>query len=105
VLGLTPIWGEEGDDYVDFDTGGGSALAIMNRAGQAEVVALRDGGDGGMLVLGVDNLDTALARPRAAGAEPGEVVERPDRGIHFAHLRDPAGNLVEVDESIPMDEE
>ncbi len=104
VLGLRPTWGEEGDDDVDFDTGGGSALAIMSRTGQAEVVALRDVGDGGMLVLGVDDLDTALARLRAAGAEPAGVVERPDWGIRFAHLRDPAGNLVEVNEAIPMEE-
>ena len=76
----------------------------MNRTGQAEVVALRDVGDSGMLVFGVDDLDTALARPRAAGAEPGRVVDRPDRGIRFVHLRDPAENLLEVDEAIPMEE-
>jgi catechol 2,3-dioxygenase-like lactoylglutathione lyase family enzyme len=76
----------------------------MNRTGQAEVVALRDVGDGGMLAFGVDDLDSALARPRAAGAEPGRVVERPDCGIRFAHLRDPAGNLLEVNEAIPMEQ-
>jgi catechol 2,3-dioxygenase-like lactoylglutathione lyase family enzyme len=77
----------------------------MNRTGQAEVVALRDVDDGGILVLGVDDVDAALARLRAAGAEPREVVERPEWGIRFAHARDPAGNLVEVNDAMLMEEE
>jgi hypothetical protein len=56
-----------------------------------------------MLVLGVDDLDTALTRLRAAGDEPGGVVERPGWGIRFAHCG-PAGNLVEANEAIPMEE-
>jgi hypothetical protein len=29
---------------------------------------------------------------------------RPDRGIRFVHLRDPAGTLLELTRSLPMDE-
>jgi len=29
---------------------------------------------------------------------------RPDRGIRFVHLRDPAGTLRQLDQSIPMEE-
>jgi catechol 2,3-dioxygenase-like lactoylglutathione lyase family enzyme len=102
VIGLTPTWGTETKGYADFDAGG-STLAIVGRAGQAEVVELRDTGDGAILVFGVDDLEAALAGLRARGAEPGEIVDRPDWGIRFAHLRDPAGNLVEVSSPIRME--
>ena len=105
VLGLTPTWGAEGEDYVDFDTGGGSTLAIMRRTGQSEVVPLRDAGDGAMLIFGVDDLDAAIERLWRAGGEPGPIVERPEWGIRFSHLRDPAGTLIEVNEAIPMADE
>jgi catechol 2,3-dioxygenase-like lactoylglutathione lyase family enzyme len=103
VVGLTPTWGTESEGYADFDAGGGSTLAIMGRAGQSEVVELRGAGDGAMLVFGVDDLEGALAGLRQRGAEPGEIVDRPDWGIRFAHLRDPAGNLIEVNCPIPME--
>ena len=102
VIGLTPTWGTETKGYADFDAGG-STLAILGRAGQAEVVELRDTGDGAILVFGVDDLEAALAGLRARGAEPGEIVDRPDWGIRFAHLRDPDGNLVEVSSPIRME--
>ncbi|HXQ85834.1 MAG TPA: VOC family protein, partial [Gaiella sp.] len=100
---LTPTWGTETEGYADFETGGGSTLAVMGRVGQSEVVDLRDSGDGAMLVFGVDDLESALAGLRERGAEPGEIVDRPDWGIRFAHLRDPAGNLIEVNCPIPME--
>ena len=103
VLGFTPTWGVEGDEYADFDTGGGSTLALVSRDGQADVVPLEETGDGALLVFGVDDLDAALAELAGRGAEPGPVTARPDWGIRFAHLRDPAGNLIEVNEAIPME--
>ncbi len=102
VMELTPTWGTEAEGYADFDTGGGSTLAIMSRTGQEEVVGLRDAGDGAILVFGVNDLGATLERLRERGAEPGEIVDRPDWGIRFAHLRDPAGNLIEVNCAIPM---
>ena len=102
VVGFTPTWGSEGQGYADFDTGG-STLAIFDRDAQADVVPLEETGDGAMLVLGVDDLKAALAGLRERGAEPGEVFDRPDWGIRFAHLRDPAGNLIEVSSPIPME--
>ena len=103
VMRFTPTWGVEGEGYADFDTGGGSTLAIFDRTAQREVVPLGDAGDGAMLVLGVDDLDAALDGLRERGAEPGPVTDRPDWGIRFAHLRDPAGTLIEVNAQIPME--
>ena len=102
VIGLTPAWGAEGEGYADFDTGGGSTLAIFGRDAQADVVPLEESGDGAVLVFGVADLDAALAELQARGGEPGPVTSSPDWGIRFAHLRDPAGNLIEVNEPIPM---
>jgi lactoylglutathione lyase len=102
VMGFTPTWGAEDEGYADFDTGGGSALALFDRDAQADVVPLEESGDGAALVFGVADLDVALAELRERGAEPGPVTARPDWGIRFAHFRDPAGNLIEVNESIPM---
>jgi len=102
VVGLTPTWGTETEGYADFDAGG-VTLAIVGRAGQSEVVELRPSGDAAILVLGVDDLVDALAELQRRGAEPGEIVDRPDWGIRFAHLRDPAGNLIEVNCPIPME--
>jgi catechol 2,3-dioxygenase-like lactoylglutathione lyase family enzyme len=103
VIGLTPTWGTEAEGYADFATGDGSTLAIMGRAGQEEVVTLREGGDGAILVFGVEDLAAALDGLRERGAAPGEVVDRPDWGIRFSHLRDPAGNLIEITCPIPME--
>ena len=103
VVGLTPTWGTETEGYADFDTGGGSTLAIIGCAGQSEVVELRAAGDNAILVFVVDDLEGTLAGLRQRGAEPGEIVDRPDWGIRFAHLRDPAGNLIEVNSPIPME--
>ena len=103
VIGLTPTWGTETEGFADFDAGGGSILAITGRSGQSEVVDLRGAGDGAMLVFGVDDLEATLSELRQRGAELGEIVDRPDWGIRFAHLRDPAGNLIEVNTPIPME--
>lgn len=102
VVGLTPTWGTETEGNADFDAGG-ATLTIMGRTGQSEVVELRDAGDGAVLVFGVDDLAAALERLRGLGAEPGEIVDRPDWGVRLAYLRDPAGNLIEVSSPIPME--
>lgn len=103
VMGFTPTWGTEAEGYADFDTGGGSTLAIFSRDAQADVVPLEERGDRMMLIFGVEDLDAALAGLRERGAEPGPVTDRPDWGIRFAHLRDPAGTLIEVNAQIAME--
>jgi uncharacterized glyoxalase superfamily protein PhnB len=52
----------------------------------------------GMLVLASPDLDAAFARAKAAGAE---VVEEPTEqqwGVRDCSLRDPAGNMVKIQE-------
>jgi catechol 2,3-dioxygenase-like lactoylglutathione lyase family enzyme len=102
VLGLEPTWGNETDGYADF-AAGDATIAIIRRDGQAEVVELRPPGDGSMVIVNVDSVDEAAAR--LADHLVGEPQSRPDWGIRFAHLRDPAGTLIEINEPISMEEE
>ncbi len=101
-LGLTPGWGNEGEAYASFDAGGGS-VAIFLRSGQAEAVELRTEGDGAVLVLEVDDADAEAERlSRWVVSGPADKKEW---GGRVVHLRDPAGNLIELFQSIAMEGE
>ncbi len=100
-LGLQPGWGEEGEPYASF-AAGDATVAIFTRDGQADAVELRGPGDGALLVLEVDSVDDHAERLREyVVAGP---TERPDWGGRVLHLRDPSGNLIELFQSIPMDD-
>ena len=101
VLGLQPSFGDEDDDYASFTAG----VALFLRGGQGEVVDLRPAGDGAVVCLAVDDLDAEVERIAAAGASLERPPSaQPDWGIRVADLRDPAGNLVELHETIPAHE-
>jgi catechol 2,3-dioxygenase-like lactoylglutathione lyase family enzyme len=102
VLGLEVTWGDENDGYADFRAGD-ATIALIQRNGQAEVVELRPSGDGSMVILAVDSVDEAAARLREHLVN--EPQSRPDWGIRFAHLRDPAGTLIEINEPIQTEDE
>ena len=42
VLGLEPVWGEEGGRYADFKAGDGTLIALFRRALMAEAVGTED---------------------------------------------------------------
>ena len=100
VAGLGPTFGNESSGYSDF-AAGGVDVAIFDRNEQAEVVgAARESAT--LLVFRVADVDAAVAELRARGAAVlGEPLDRPDWGIRVADLRDPAGNLLEVNHEIP----
>jgi lactoylglutathione lyase len=97
VVGLTPTFGNEDEGgYADFRAGDCS-LALFERSGMDGVAQLRPPGDGAMLVLAVDDVDAAAERLRAAGVElDSEPHDQPDWGLRVTHVRDPAGNLLEL---------
>lgn len=103
VLGLAPSFGEEGEPYVTF-LAGDATIALFARDGQSEVTDLDAPGDGVLLVLEVDDLDDASQALVAAGLAEGAIRERPDWGIRLLHVRDPDGHLIEIVQSIPMEE-
>jgi lactoylglutathione lyase len=99
-LGLTPSFGAEGEAYASFDAGGGT-VAIFDRDAQNAVSPLRAPGDDALLVLEVDDVDSW------AGRLAGRIVAGPsdqrEWGGRVLHVRDPAGNLIELFQSIPME--
>lgn len=114
VLGLPVTWGEEADGsaagYASFATPEGS-LSINDQAIFAPVVgfATRERGetvkDRAALIFEVESVDAEAERLRALGvALETEPTTYPGFGIRAAHLRDPDGNLIEINELLPPDE-
>jgi len=100
VVGLEPSWGEESGGYADFDSGG-ATLALFARAGMEGRAELRPPGDAAMLIFEVDDVDAVAARVREHGVElESDPHDEAEWGIRVAHFRDPAGNLVEVNQPL-----
>ncbi|SBT49322.1 VOC family protein [Micromonospora auratinigra] len=81
--------------YASFDSAGETVLALLDRRA-AEAVLPVGRGDGGVLVVvPVPDVDATVA-----AVAPDTLVvapaDRPGWGIRSAYLRDPDGNLVEV---------
>ncbi|MFF7946931.1 VOC family protein [Streptomyces griseorubiginosus] len=102
VLGLKPQSGATDGPYEKFSPATGSAgIALQDRSMMAEVLDELGGtatGHRSLVVLRVDDLDTYCARITARGATllngPAPMTDR----MRVAHLKDPEGNLVELQE-------
>lgn len=109
ALDLRVRWGDDNGAYADLDTGTGVDIALFSRQRMAELVgtsdqpAERSGQDPIMLIIAVDDVDFRANRLIEHGAElvnpPGD---QPDHGIRSAHLRDPDGNLLELNTELPQ---
>jgi lactoylglutathione lyase len=102
VLGLEVTFGDETSGYADLRSGDGSALALFDRPEQGDVVELRPPGDSAVLVFRVDDVDAFADMHEHIVIGPPR--SRAEWGIRFVHLRDPDGNLLEVNQQIPMEE-
>lgn len=102
VLGLKPQSGATDGPYEKFSPATGSAgIALQDRAMMAQVLdELGDSATGhrSLVVLRVDDLDTYCERLADRGARlvsgPAPMTDR----LRVAHLKDPEGNLVELQE-------
>lgn len=102
VLGLKPQSGATEGPYEKFSPATGSAgIALQDRSMMAEVLGeLGDTATGhrSLVVLRVDELDAYCEQITARGATllrgPVPMTER----MRVAHLKDPEGNLVELQE-------
>jgi len=110
VLGLEPVWGEEGGRYADFKAGDGTLIALFRRALMAEAVGTENlpadapAQDRAALVLQVEDLDAAVPALRDNGAVfITEPKDYPAWTIRAAHLRDPDGNLIELFAPLPRE--
>ena len=93
---------EDFGEYVQLSGGTDVALALFLRKGQEDAIALESPGDRALLGIAVDSVDRAaeeLAEHVAAGPD-----DQSDWGLRVVWLRDPAGNLLELYERIPISE-
>ncbi len=102
-------WGDEDGVYADLDTGAGVDLAIFSRQRMAEMVGTSDqpsersGQDPVMMIIIVDDVDFRANRLIEHGATlVNPPTDQPDHGIRSAHLRDPDGNLIELNTELPQ---
>ena len=111
VMGLTAQWGAEGSAYADFRGRDGATVALFSRHGMAETLGVADlprdtaFADKAMLVFEASDLDSSVAALKTRGAQfVLDITERPDWGIRAAHLRDPEGNLIELNSPLPQEQ-
>ncbi|MFG2380614.1 VOC family protein [Streptomyces avermitilis] len=102
VLGLKPQSGATDGPYEKFSPATGAAgIALQDRAMMAQVLGeLGDSATGhrSLVVLRVDDLEAYCAEITSRGATllrgPAPMTDR----MRVAHLKDPEGNLVELQE-------
>lgn len=104
VMGFQAVWGAEGSGYADFKSRRGEAMvALFSKQGMAEALGTGDlpcdatCQDTAMLIFEAADLDSTVEALRARGVQfVTELQDRPDWGIRTVHLRDPEGNLIEL---------
>lgn len=108
VMGFTPTWGDENSFYADFDAGG-HVLALFEKEPMAEAIGAEPSKpksqqqDDVCLIFAVEDVDIAYAALTGKGvALINKPHDRKEWGIRCFHLRDPAGNLLEVNKEIGM---
>ncbi|WP_354642767.1 VOC family protein [Kitasatospora camelliae] len=106
LIGAELVRGSEAGPYAHWDAGNQGVLSLFDRSAMAD--ALGTGGlplparpaqDGVMFVCRVTHVDAGLALCLRHGAEPvAPATDRPawGPGLRTAHLRDPEGNLIEL---------
>ena len=115
VLGLKVTWGEEADGsaagYASFETADGASISINDQSVFAPVVGFETHEvgeyvkDRAALIFEVDDVVAEADRLSALGiALETEPTTYPGFGIRAAHLRDPDGNLIEINERLPPED-
>ena len=110
VLGFRLTWGEEGSGYASFDTGA-ATLSLFDRRAMARAVGAAHLPPGAIcqdrtaLIFDAGDLDAVVQELEARGAEfLVGPKSHPEWGIRTAHLRDPDGNLIELNARLPKSE-
>ena len=108
VMGLRVTWGEERDSYASYVSEGGASLSLFKREVQAKALGTSNlpesavAQDRMALIFTVNDLDTTVKRLKERNVvfitEPREHSEW---GIRVVYLRDPDGNLIEINSPMP----
>ena len=103
VMGFRATFGDEESGYADFDAGADVSLALFVRHEQTDQVGApaEASGDKVALIFQVDDVDAAIEELRGRGARvSAEPADRSDWGIRVAYVRDPDGNLIELNREL-----
>lgn len=108
VLGFDVSWGDENSNYADLQFEG-STLGLFVRKQMVEAIGevyTPDGhkADRTALIFKVASVEEKYQALKGKVNFITEPTEQRDWGIKVAHFRDPAGNLIEIYENIPMGE-
>jgi catechol 2,3-dioxygenase-like lactoylglutathione lyase family enzyme len=108
VMGFAVQWGAEGSDYAAFRGRGEGMVALFSRQSMADTLGAgelppeAECQDRTMLVFEAADLDAKVEALKARGALfVADPQDRPDWGMRTAHLRDPEGNLIELNSPLP----
>lgn len=106
LIGANLVQGNESGPYAHWDLNGQGVLMMLSRSAMAATlgtsqlpVEASPAQDATMLVCRVDDVDAGLALCLASGGSlAAEAADRPEWGptMRTAHLRDPDGNLIEL---------
>lgn len=106
LIGAVLIKGDENGPYANWDVDGEAAVVLFARAAMAQLagtsalpVRSAAAQDQVMFVCRVKDVDAGLELCRGHGAAlVAEATDRPEWGpnLRTAHLRDPEGNLIEL---------
>ncbi len=106
VLGFQVGFGTENGIYADFTLGTVNISIFDKREmseslGTSHLPAQVNAQDKVCLVFAVDNVDARCQQLKARGIQLAtEPTDHPDWGIRTAHLRDPDGNLIEINQPL-----
>jgi predicted enzyme related to lactoylglutathione lyase len=105
------LWGDENGTYADFDVDG-HKLAMFKREQMADAIGAEKPKpkskqqDYVCLVFAVEDVDCAYKSLVEKGVSPlNKPHDRKDWGIRCFHLRDPDGNLIEVNRDYGVGDE
>jgi catechol 2,3-dioxygenase-like lactoylglutathione lyase family enzyme len=111
VMGLRVTWGEEREAYASYVSEGGASLSLFKKEVQAEALGTSNLPEGSVvqdrmaLIFAVDDLDITVKSLKERNVEfITEAQERPEWGIRVVYLRDPDGNLIEINSPMPTND-
>ncbi len=106
VMGFQATFGNEDDVYADFNTGE-VVIALFNRSlmsmavGTSHLPAMVEAQDKMSLIFTVEDVDAACQQLKSQGISLlGDPADHADWGIRSAYLRDPDGNLIEINQPL-----
>ncbi len=106
VMGFQATYGSENDVYADFNTGPVNIalfdkLVMSKAVGTAHLPPDAKVQDQVCLIFSVEDVDAACQQLAKQGiALTADPSDHPDWGIRSAYFRDPAGNLIEINQPL-----